>query len=386
MEEFITDPLVSYFHRYPTMPSNPLQAALAVAVLSSLVTLGGCGRKPEPIAEEPPRPVRTLTVAAGPVLPEWSLAGEVKPRVEVRYGFRVGGRVIERKVEVGDRVEAGQVLARLDPQDLTPALDAQRAQQEALRTELALARAELARAERLRAGNFVSDANVERQRATVDAAAARLQAATAQVNQARHAVEYQQLKADSAGVVTAIDAEAGQVVALGQAVVRIARARDAEIQVNIPEQELGRARAAVDWTVTLAGLPGRQWQATLRELSPAADPASRTYAARLALAGDIDDVALGMSATATARGSAETRIQVPLTALHSRDGQAKVWVVDPATSTVRARPVTTGAILDDGIVIREGLQGGETLVTAGANLLREGQQVRLADTVQTTAR
>ena len=93
-----------------------------------------------------------------------------------------------------------------------------------------------------------------------------------------------------------------------------------------------------------------------------------------------------MSATATARGSAETRIQVPLTALHSRDGQAKVWVVDPATSTVRARPVTTGAILDDGIVIREGLQGGETLVTAGANLLREGQQVRLADTVQTTAR
>ena len=368
------------------MPSNPLQAALAVAVLSSLVTLGGCGRKPEPIAEEPPRPVRTLTVAAGPVVPEWSLAGEVKPRVEVRYGFRVGGRVIERKVEVGDRVEAGQVLARLDPQDLTPALDAQRAQQEALRTELALARAELARAERLRAGNFVSDANVERQRATVDAAAARLQAATAQVNQARHAVEYQQLKADSAGVVTAIDAEAGQVVALGQAVVRIARARDAEIQVNIPEQELGRARAAVDWTVTLAGLPGRQWQATLRELSPAADPASRTYAARLALAGDIDDVALGMSATATARGSAETRIQVPLTALHSRDGQAKVWVVDPATSTVRARPVTTGAILDDAIVIREGLQGGETLVTAGANLLREGQQVRLADTVQTTAR
>jgi RND family efflux transporter MFP subunit len=367
------------------MRGNPSPATLA-AMLFSLFLLAGCGRQPAPVAEEPPRPVRTLTVAASPVAPEWSLAGEVKPRVEVRYGFRVGGRVIERKVEVGDRVAAGDVLARLDPQDLTPALEAQRAQQEALRTELALARAELARAERLRAGNFVSDANVERQRATVDAAAARLQAASAQVDQARNTLGYQLLKADSAGIVTAVDAEAGQVVALGQTVVRIARAGDAEIQINIPEQDLGRARHAQAWTVTLAGLPGRQWQATLRELSPAADPASRTYAARLALEGDIADIALGMSATAVARGGVQIRIQVPLTALHSREGQAKVWIVDPASSRVRARPVTTGALLDDAVVVQEGLRGGETIVTAGANLLREGQQVRLATTVQATAR
>ena len=361
-------------------------AARAAVLLFPLLVLGGCGRPPEPVAEEPPRPVRSLAVTASPVVAQWSLAGEVRPRVEVRYGFRVGGRVIERKVEVGERVAPGQVLARLDPQDLTPALETQRAQQDALRTELALARAELARAERLRAGNFVSDANVERQRATVDAAAARLQAATAQVGQARNNVGYQLLKADTAGIVTAVDAEAGQVVALGQTVVRIARAGDAEVQVNIPEQDLGRARDAQAWVVTLSGLPGRQWQATLRELSPAADPASRTYAARLALLGDTADVALGMSATATARGHAQTQIQVPLTALHSREGQAKVWIVDRATSRVRAQPVTTGAILDDAVVVVEGLHGGEIIVTAGANLLREGQQVRFADTVQVTAR
>jgi RND family efflux transporter MFP subunit len=325
-------------------------------------------------------------VTASAVAPEWSLAGEVKPRVEVRYGFRVGGRVIERKVEVGDRVEAGQVLARLDPQDLAPALDAQRAQQEAIRTELAIAKAELARAQRLRAGNFVSDANVERQQATVDAAAARLQVATAQVHQARNSIGFQQLKADAAGIVTAIDAEAGQVVAVGQAVVRIAQAGDAEVLINIPEQDLGRARSAQAWTVSLAGLPGRQWQASLRELSPAADPASRTYAARLALAGDTADIALGMSATATARAGSVTRIQVPLTALHSREGAAKVWILDPATDQVRSQPVQTGRILDDSIVIEQGLQGGETIVTAGANLLREGQKVRAANTVQATAR
>jgi membrane fusion protein, multidrug efflux system len=176
------------------------------------------------------------------------------------------------------------------------------------------------------------------------------------------------------------------VVALGQTVVRVARTGDAEIQVNIPEQDLGRAREAHAWTVTLAGLPGRQWQATLRELSPAADPASRTYAARLALAGETADVALGMSATATASVGSQARIQVPLTALHSREGQAKVWIVDKASARVRSQPVTTGAILDDAVIVQEGLQGGETIVTAGANLLREGQQVRVATPVQATAR
>ena len=363
-----------------------LPSSLGAGLLLSLILLSGCGKEAPPAYQEPPRPVRSLTVVSAPLAQQWSLAGEVKPRVEVRYGFRVGGRLIERKVEVGDRVEPGQLLARLDPQDLTPALDAQRAQQEALRTELSIARAELARAERLRAGNFVSDANVERQRATVDAAAARLQAATAQVSQARNTVGYQLLKADTAGIVTSVDAEAGQVVALGQTVVRVAQAGETEVLVNIPEQDLARAREAEGWSVTLAGLPGRQWQASLRELSPAADPASRTYAARLTLAGDAADIALGMSATATARLSAGNRIRIPFTALHSRDGQARVWVVDAGTAKVRSQAIETGAVLDDSVVVEKGLRGGETIITAGANLLREGQQVRLVGTVQATAR
>lgn len=360
-------------------PGRFLAAALLVAV-------AGCSKPPPPQAEEAPRPVRTQVVAASAVAPELSLAGEVRPRVEVRYGFRVGGRVLERKVEVGDVVETGQVLARLDPSDLAPALDAQRAQQEALRTELALAQADLARAEQLRQGNFVSDANVQRQRAAVDAARARLQAATAQVEQARNTLGHQLLKADAPGIVTAVDAEAGQVVAVGQSVVRVAQAGDIEVLVNVPEQDLARAREAREWTVTLAGLPGRQWQARLRELSPAADPASRTYAARLSLAGDTSAIALGMSAVATAHGATRASIQVPITALHSRDGTAKVWIVDPATATVRSRPVTIGALLDEVAVIEQGLQGGETVVTAGANLLREGQKVRAAAPSQAAAR
>ncbi|NLD56279.1 MAG: efflux RND transporter periplasmic adaptor subunit [Burkholderiaceae bacterium] len=359
---------------------------VAAVLLLGSALLAGCSKPAPPEAIEAPRPVRTQLVAASSVAPELSLAGEVRPRVEVRYGFRVGGRVLERKVQVGDRVEAGQVLARLDPSDLAPALDAQRAQQEALRTELALARADLERAERLRQGNFVSDANVQRQRAAVDAARSRLQAATAQVEQARNTLEHQLLKADAAGIVTAVDAEAGQVVAVGQSVVRVAQAGDVEVLVNVPERDLSRVREGTSWTVTLAGIPGRQWLASLRELSPAADPASRTYAARLSLRGDTAAVALGMSAVATAEGAGGSHIQVPITALHSREGTAKVWIVDPATATVQSRPVTLGALLDDAVVIEQGLRGGETVVTAGANLLREGQKVRAAASSQAAAR
>ena len=349
-----------------------------MAILAATL-IAGCS-KPEPVAhEEKPRPVRSMVVKASDGSERWTLAGDIRPRIEVRYGFRVGGRLIERKVETGDQIKAGQVLARLDPTDLQPMLDAQRAQQEAARTELALARADLTRAERLRAGNFVSDANVDRSRAAVDAAKARLEAATAQVDQARNSLGFQVLRADTPGVVTAVDAEAGQVVAVGQSVVRIARAGEIEVAVAVPEQDMDRVRRVAQWTVTLPSVPGRDWSATLRELSPSADPASRTYLARLTLTGDLEPVALGMSANVSARIVDGARIEIPLSALYSLDDSTRVWVVDPGKSTVSSRKVKTGRILDTAVVVTEGLAAGDRVVTAGANLLREGQQVRLVE-------
>lgn len=363
---------------------------LPVTILLMALALVGCNRA-EPVVEqsERPRPIRTLVVKAAPINGAWSLAGEVRARSEVRYGFRVGGRLIERPVVAGDQVQAGQLLGRLDPKDLAPALEAQRAQQEAAKTDLALAQAELRRTEKLRAGNFVSDANVERQQATVDAARARLDAVGAQVNQARNSLGFQLLKADRAGVVTAVEAEPGQVVGVGQTVVRVAQQGDVEVAINIPEQDLARARDASGWTVALNGLPGETWHAQLRELSPSADPASRTYPARLTLMGDTSRIALGMSAIASAAGSGKEQIVVPLSALHSRDGVTRVWIVDKssgaapgngsgiASATVKARRIESGAVVDDGLIVASGLSGGETIVTAGANLLREGQAVRL---------
>ena len=349
----------------------------SAALLTALTLLSGCDRaEPAPVVEAP-RPVRTIVVEPRRLEGVWSLAGDLRARTEVRYGFRVGGRLIDRPVVVGDRVKAGQLLGRLDPKDLTPALEAQRAQQEAARTDLAFAQAELKRASKLRAGNFVSDANVERQQAAVDAAKARLDAVTAQVSQAQNSLGFQLLKADRAGVVTAVEAEAGQVVGVGQTVVRVAQDGDVEVAINIPEQDLTRAREAKGWTVTLNGVPGEKWQASLRELSPAADPASRTYAARLTLEGDTSRASLGMSAVATAAGVDAPKLVVPLSALHSRDGISRVWVVDRKSATVKARRIETGALVDDGVIVMSGVEAGEMVVTAGANLLREGQAVRL---------
>lgn len=375
---------MSAFNPGPFLPprikrqSRRLTLSLAsLVLLAGFGALAGCGQKPpETAAVEPPRPVRSMTVELAAPDGPWSLAGEVRPRIEVSYGFRVGGRIVERSVQVGDRVRPGQLLARLDPRDLTPALDAQRAQQTAARTELALAKADLKRAEALRSGNFVSDANVDRQRAAVDAAKARLDSAQAQVRQAQNSLDFQSLRADTAGVVVGVGAEAGQVVAVGQAVVRVAQQGDVEVAVSIAEQDLARARATQEWQVDLAGLPGQTWQARLRELSPAADPASRTYAARLTLVGDTRSVAYGMTATVRVAAVGKPEIRVPLTALFSRDGLPRVWLVG-SDGQVHSREVTTGRLDDTSVAIDSGLQGGEQLVTAGANLLREGQTVRI---------
>src|SRR5690606_29984805 len=192
---------------------------------------------------------------------------------------------------------------------------------------------------------------------------------------------FQALRADVAGVVTAIDAEAGQVVAAAQPVVRVARAGELELLAYVPERELARARAASAWSVTIPALDIAGHEATLRELSPLADPASRTYAMRLRLrdAAAADGIALGMSAVVQARHDAEPAFELPLSALYSRDGTPHVWRVD-ADDRVELVEVRTGGLLDDGVRIVAGIVSGDRIVTAGASLLVVGQRVRPLET------
>ena len=356
----------------------PSRSALALLLAAAL--LAACSGEPAPSASpmaETPRPVRAIQVRPASAESRLVLPAEVRPRHEHRYGFRVGGKIARRLVEVGQPVTAGQVLAVLDAADVTPAIAAQQAQVEAAQAEAALQRAELVRQRALRDQGFLSGAALERQQALTDAAEARLAAAQAARDQARNALIFQTLRADRAGIVTAVEAEAGSVVGAGQPVVRVAPTGHNELLVAVPERAVNALRAATAMRATLDAVPGRTFALTLRELAPAADPASRTYAARLAFADPDPAVRWGMSATVRIALDEDPVIVVPLSALHTRDATPRVWVVDAGTRTVQPVPVTLGEGRDDGVSIRSGLRGGEWVVTAGANLLQPGQVVRL---------
>ena len=348
---------------------------LLLAWLLPAILLAGC-QKPAPSVAQLPRPVRSVTVEAQPSTAALTLPGVVRARVETRYGFRVGGKIAARTVSVGDAVKPGQVLARLDPQDLAPAIAAARSQLDAARTEFELSRIELGRLRELRQRNYVSQAQLDRQQATHDAADARRRSAEAQLAQASNNVAFQTLRADAAGVVTAVDAEAGQVVAAGQSVVRVARSGGYEIEVDVPESELALARATRNWQVVVPALGPQTRSAVLRELSPASDPAARTFAMRLALQGDTAGIGLGMTAAVQAARDQAAGFVLPLSALYSRDGRPQVWRID-ADDTVRPVAVVTGGYLDDAVRIVEVLKAGDRIVTAGASLLVDGQKVKV---------
>ncbi len=349
-----------------------------IPILLAVLALAACDREP-PQRPEAIRPVRVVVVEAQASHRLLSYPGEVRPRIESRYGFRVGGKLSQRLVSVGDKVKPGQLLARLDPQDVAPAIAAQQAQVQASQTDLTLAELELRRLRELRAQNYISQGQLDRQQAVAESAASRLAAARAQLASARNSSNFQRLEADVAGVVTAVDAEVGQVVSQGQSVVRIAQTAETEILVNVPEPEVGRVRTIRDWSVVVPALGEQRLPARLREISPLADPQSRTYPMRLALSGPIDGVSLGMTAIAQAEQANEPGFVLPLSALYSKDQSTHVWRVDRASGTVQPVAVRTGGLLDESVRITEGIQAGDTIVTAGANLLVAGQKVRLPD-------
>ena len=335
-------------------------------VLFALLAMTACGEKAPPpeAAKTGPRLVKTLKVDAGDTLSEQRYSGEVRARIETTLGFRVGGKLVERRVDAGSRVTAGQVLARLDPADQQLAAT----QAEANR---ALATAELQRTQELRAKNFVSQAALDAKQSTATAA-------VAQTRLAQNQAAYTTLTADAAGVVAAVLAEPGQVVAAGQAVFRLARDGEREIAIAIPEARLAGLKPGTAATVELwSGAAGKTYRGRLRELAPMADPASRTFAARIALVDPDAAVALGMTATVRFTTQDAPRIVVPLAAILQQGDKAAVWIVD-ADNTVQQRAIEVERYADAGAIVKSGLAPGETIVAAGAFKLVAGEKVRLA--------
>jgi RND family efflux transporter MFP subunit len=351
------------------------------------LSISGCAKKEVEAKVELPRPVLIQVVKDGPVGSKLSFPAETRARVEARYGFRIGGKLIQRSVAIGDQVAAGQIIARLDPQDTGPAIAAQQAQLEGAKTELKIAAADLQRTKDLREKNFVSQAQVERQQALVDGAQAKISAAQAQLKQALNSADFQVLKADKAGVVVAVDAEVGQVVAAGQVVYRVAQSGDRDLVVNIPESQLQVARTTERWLGVIPALGNTQVSAVFRELSPLADAASRTYVLKLSVVG-ANQLPLGLTAVVVpisggsqVEADSAGSIVIPISALFSKDGKPKVWLVDALGQTkegaVRLVDVKTAGFTDDGVRIASGLKAGDKVVIAGASLLVVGQKVKL---------
>lgn len=341
---------------------------MRTATLVFLLPLIAACSVPEPPAP-PLKLVRTLKVGAEGTANsalDRAYSGEVRARIETTLGFRIGGKIVERLVDAGQAVKAGQVLARLDPADA--ALQATQAE-----AQRALAAADLARYRDLKAKNFISAS-------ALDARETTFKAAEAQAALARNQSTYTTLAADRAGVVGQVLAEPGQVVGAGQAVFRLAPDGEREIAISIPESEVGRFKLGQPAEVKLWSGADKAIQGRLREVSPAADPVTRTFAARIALKDADPRLALGMTATVRfplGEAAGASRQLIPLSAIFQQGEQAAVWKVG-ADGTVNLQKITVAAYTDAGAVVSEGLAGGETIVAAGVNLLTTGEKVRIA--------
>jgi RND family efflux transporter MFP subunit len=323
------------------------------------------------------RPVLVATVAPA-TRPTSTYTGVVAARTDSGLGFRVGGKIVERAVSVGDRVKVGQLIARLDDTDLKLAENSAKAAVASARTRRDVARDNLERAKPLLAKQYISQAAYDIRLNEFDAATSALESAEAQLRQAANAVSYASLKADKAGIVTAVTGEPGQVVSAGQAVITLAQAGETEIAIAVPEQDAGRIAVGQRAAITLWAGPRAGTEGRIREIAGQADAASRTYAVRVAAANPPPGMRLGMTATVAIRIDEGTAaLLVPLTALTEADGAPVVFVVDADRKTVRRTPVTIAGTAAEGVRIAGGLSAGELVVTAGVQFLRDGMRVRL---------
>jgi RND family efflux transporter MFP subunit len=346
-----------------------MKPSVLLLVLASV--LGGCGKGTAPSTNNEPAKIEqpALTMVVGSVASDSGniYSGEIRARHETQLGFRIGGKIIARLVDAGARVRAGQVLARLDPVDSS--LQASSAQ-----AQYQLAAADAERYRELRSKGFVSQS-------ALDAKEAVLKTAAAQAGLTGNQTGYTELRADHAGVIAATMAEVGQVVSAGQPVLLLAQDGEREVAIAIPETEFAGLKivAPADVTLWSEKSDAVHFKGRLRELSPSADTASRTYAARVALSGSVARAELGMTAQVRFNGhSRNNQFIIPLTAIFQQGDQAAVWVV-AADRSVSLHPVNVAAYRDNGAVIASGVTAGERIVGAGVHKLHTGEKIRIIE-------
>ena len=353
----------------------PVRLLLAASAIAVLIPLSACSR--HEAAPEPVRAVRTLTLGADSAGGTHEYAAEVRARVESRLGFRVAGKLLSRSAEVGQRVQAGQVLAQIDTADLKLAQDAAAAGARAAQTNYELAAAEFKRYKELREQGFIGALDLERREATLKAQKAVLDQAQAQARAQANQASYGALLAPAAGVVVGVDAEVGAVLAAGAAVVRVAQDGPRDAVFAVPEDQLPAMRALLGKAGALKVIP---WGATaalpasVREIGAAADPSTRTFLVKA----DIGSAALQLGQTASVVIDLPQQAgisKLPLSAVTQQQGQTAVWLVDRASMTVKVQPINVAGADGNSVVVAGGLSPGMIVVTAGVHALSPGQKV-----------
>ncbi|OOG66875.1 Multidrug resistance protein MdtE [Ensifer sp. M14] len=349
---------------------------VSAAVLAAFFVVGCQGE--DDVGERPPRPVRTVAVSFNPEDTYGSLVGEIRPRTETSFSFRQGGEIRERDVEVGDLVDVGAVLARLDAEDAQDAVRKAEANLFSAEAQFQNAEADRARQQQLYPRTTT--------RQVLEAATARASMAQAGVDAAKAGVRIAQtnldnriLKANAAGVVTAVGGEVGQVVGGGQMVVRVAQLGTRDAVFQVPEATIQSTGGDARVNVQLLSNPNIKATGTVREISPTADPITRNFTVRVGLDTAPDEFRFGSAVRGSMRLSGEPAARLPISALFSEGNQSAVWIVDDASNTTKLVPVEVHRFDTKDFLVTKGLSSGDNVVVAGVQQLRPGMPVRLLE-------
>jgi membrane fusion protein, multidrug efflux system len=350
---------------------------LPVILLAGLLAgLSGCDSGDAP-QESVVRPVRVVTVEKNKGGKMVQLAGTVESQVEVDLGFRIGGRMVERLVRVGDVVEPGQLVARLDPTDEENGLRAAEASLAAVEGQLSEARLDYERQRHLYERRVAARVAFERAEQVFSTAQAAVDAANAQAGIARRRLDDTELRVDAPGVVTAIGAEPGEVVQAGRMIAQIARDDGKDAVFNVPAAMIEASPGDPEVTVSLSQNSGVTAKGRVREVAPRADTVTGTFLVRVGLIDPPAEMRLGSTVVGRANFGGASGIELPASALTRTEGEPAVWVVDPSSKTVALRRIGVERFAPAAVVVSDGLQVGEIVVTAGVQALRPGQEVRL---------
>jgi RND family efflux transporter MFP subunit len=337
--------------------------------------MAGCSSEAPPVAQ--PRPVKTVLVALADARDVGSITGEIKARIETDTGFRISGKVSERRVDVGALVGEGDVLAVLDDTNERNSVRIAEAQLNASKAELADAQANEGRQRELLARGSGTQANYDSALRRLKTAEANLSSTETSLKDSRERLSYATLRADAAGVITAVGAQPGQVVSAGQMVVRLARGGEKEALFNVSERAFRNVPRDPPVEVSLLSDPSIKAQGRVREVAPAADPVTRTFAVRIALQDPPMEMRLGSSVVGRVLLEASQVAALPPASLFKDGDKPAVWLFDPTSGTVGLRKVTVLRYETDRVLVSEGLVNGDRVVVAGVQKLRPGQKVRL---------